>query len=88
MDTLEVEQPKYTVVNMVHACEIEAYIVVDGEGTCPLCTTMPNKPRLSIDGKLGLATGIYPEHMVSYLTQSEATVLMQTPEWSTPEELV
>lgn len=47
------------------------------------------RPRKSLDGKQGIATGIFehPKVTTSYLTQAEAEALMLSQEWTSREEL-
>jgi len=79
----EIEQPKYTVIDLAAA----QASMLDEEPVCPDCLALPNKPRQSLDGSLGICTGTGFQFELYTLTQSEAEALMQTPEWSSPEEV-
>jgi hypothetical protein len=75
------EQPKYTVIDLVAADEQEAYsMVLEGED-CPDCKAMPNNPRRSNDGLLGIVTGTGFMFEVELLTQGEAEALMLADNW-------
>ena len=51
------------------------------------CITLPNNPRKNLAGTEAIATGIFEKAPdARYLTQAEAEALMQTPEWTHPEE--
>ena len=90
MDTIEIieqETPAYTVIDLVAADEQEAYSMIDEAECCPDCKAMPNNPRRSNDGLLGIATGIFANYAVSYKTQAEAAALMLTDNWKLTEEV-
>ncbi len=51
------------------------------------CMTAPNAPRRSLDGTRAIATGIFNDvPNPEYLTQEEAETLMQSPQWTRPEQ--
>jgi len=84
----EIESPKYTVIDLVAADEQEAYSMVFDDEQCPECKSMPNNPRRSNDGLYGLATGTNFMYEIETLTQAEASALMLTDNWCTPNEAV
>ena len=88
MDALEIEQPKYTKIDLVAADEQEAYSMVFDDEQCPDCKSMPNNPRRANDGLYGLATGTNFMYEIETLTQAEASALMLTDNWSAPEDIV
>lgn len=63
----------------------------DREQPCPNCehlncVTLPNNPRMSIDGRKGIVTGVFElAYDAEFLSQTEAEALMQTPDWHTPD---
>lgn len=46
---------------------------------------LPNDPRRSLDGMLGIVTGVYEFGGATHLTQAEAEALMKTEPWTQPE---
>lgn len=90
MDNIEVQTPKlYTVFNYPKSLAAPYTLSEEGseEVVQPPYLVLPNVPRLSIDGSKGIVTGIYVEAPECiHLSQTEAEELMQTKEWSLPEE--
>jgi hypothetical protein len=75
------KNPRYTVIDLVKACEEWAYFLELGIGACPDCLLNPNKATtISGDGKRAIMTGIYPEEL-QYLTENEAIELKKTAQW-------
>ena len=83
----ELEQPKYTVIDLPAADEQEAYSMVYEDEQCPDCKSMPNNPRRSNDGLRGLATGTNFMYALFTVTQTEADKLMLTANWVSQEVL-
>lgn len=82
-----IEEIEYTVLDWVSVCEQEAYyMTIEGEWL-PRCKSLPNNPRVSIDGTEAIATGIFDEGFTKcLLTYPEASALMQTTKWKATEE--
>lgn len=77
---------KYTVIDLVKADEQEAYSMVFDDENCPICKELPNKPRRSNNGLLGIVSGEQLEFAVEVLTHEEAIVLMLTDNWIGEDE--
>lgn len=88
MDSLEKEQPAYTVIDLVAADEQEAYSMVFEDEACPDCKSMTNNPLRSNDGLLGIVTGVGFCYEVETLTKSAALELIQTDNWKSTEESI
>lgn len=83
----EIEQPKYTIIDLVAADEQEAYSMVFEDELCPNCKSMPNNPRRSNDGLFGICAGTNFMFTISTITQLEAEELMKTVNWFSYESL-
>ncbi|WP_448216276.1 hypothetical protein [Endozoicomonas sp. 2B-B] len=84
----EVEDPKlYTVFSYYHSNFVHGAEDREGNIESLPWMEMPNSPRRSLDGNLGLVTGIYDFPTAEHLTQSEAEALMKTEHWSATDSL-
>ena len=77
----------YTVFNLKQALMLEGAEARDGTIVYQEYLAMPNNPRVSLDGSIAIATGIYDSPECKHITQSEAEKLMQTKEWSDDTEV-
>ena len=90
MEVEQVVQSSYTVFNVATTKGILSSGLSDREDN-PITfdyAEMPNNPRRSLNGRLGIVTGIFGEAPDCYhLTQQEAEELMSTVEWSITDDI-
>ncbi|WP_422452433.1 hypothetical protein [Endozoicomonas sp. ALC066] len=82
----EVEPKLYTLFSYYHHNFVHAAEEREGAETFLPWMASPNSPRISLDGQMGIVTGIFEFEGAIHLTQSEAESLTKRPEWNPPQQ--